>query len=270
MKRTLFILFTLSLALSVIAKGQAQVVFFADFEDDSKDAIPNQDVNDVANWDPDNAGQVWAIGAFPNGTDGLKQTVEGCGISGNTPLPGVDDFSDGIIQLEMSWGDDDSWGIVFRQTAVDKGYLVVFGGVETPAVILARLDDGCGLVGQCLSDAGCENNPGKTLAQEPHGLGAVDQGNAVSYFGRIEAQGDTIKIWYLKLDDIGDPDNPDLGEPTIEVQDATHASGAVGVWHESQGNCLVDNVLVTTAVGFAVDANGKLATTWAGIKESTR
>ncbi len=48
---------------------------------------------------------------------------------------------------------------------------------------------------------------------------------------------------------------------------STQKSGAVGVWHESQGSSMIDNVLVTTGGGFAVDAKGKLTTTWAGIKE---
>ncbi len=264
MKKSLLLFLAFSFTLFVIAKGEAQIIFFADFEDDSKDAVPNQDVNDVANWKPANAGQIWALAPFANGTQGLKQTVEGCGISGNTPLPGVDGFTNGIIQLEMSWGDNDSWGITFRQSAPDKGYLVVFGGSETPAVIVARLDE-CGATGKCLDEISCENNAANTLAQAPHGL-QINEANGASYLGRVEVKGDNIKVWYLPVADIGNPNDPDLGDPLIEVEDATHKSGGVGVWHESQGNCLVDNVLVMSG-GLAVNANGKLTTTWAGIKE---
>ncbi len=132
MRKLLFVLFVTSLALFVIAEGESQVVFLADFEENSVAAIPNQDVNNLANWVPENPGQIWAFNDnFPNGSRGLEQTIEGCGISGNSPLPGVDNFTDGIIQLEMSWGDDDSWGVILRQSAADKGYLVVFGGIET-------------------------------------------------------------------------------------------------------------------------------------------
>ncbi len=51
----------------------------------------------------------------------------------------------------------------------------------------------------------------------PHGLGAVDQTNTVTYLGRIEAIGDSIKVWYLKLDDVKDPDG-DLGDPILEFK----------------------------------------------------
>ncbi|MHC4464338.1 MAG: hypothetical protein ACYS30_23355 [Planctomycetota bacterium] len=270
MQKILFVLFVSCLTLFAIAKGEARVVFFADFEGDSKEAVPDKDVNDLANWKPENPAQIWALAPFANGTQGLKQTVEGCGISGNTPLPGVKNFSDGIIQLEMSWGDDDSWGVIFRKSADDKGYLVVFGGVETPAVIVGLLDKGCGRVGQCLDQVGCENNPANTLEQVPHGLGAVDQTNNIIYFGRIEARGDTIKVWYFKLDDVKDPHARDLGVPLVEVKDATHRSGSVGVWHESQGGSVIDNVLVTGPglfSGIAVDPQGKMAVTWGDVKE---
>ena len=51
---------------------------------------------------------------------GLLNTEEGCGVSGSTPLPGTENFSDGIIQLDMSWQDDDSWGIIFRKSEEKK------------------------------------------------------------------------------------------------------------------------------------------------------
>jgi hypothetical protein len=272
MQKILFALFTLSLALFVIAKGEAQTIFFADFEENSPAAFPNQDVNTVGNWVPENPGQIWAVDAFPNGTQGLKQTVEGCGISGNSPLPGVDNFSDGIIQLEMSWGDDDSWGVVLRKSADDKGYLVVFGFFETAAVIVALLDKGCADVGLCLDQSSCENNPDNTLVQVDNGLGPpenLDQTNSVAYFGRIEAIGDTIRVWYSALADIADPYAQDLGAPLVEIQDSTHTSGSVGVWHESQGGSMIDNVLVTgpSLDATAVAPQGKMATTWGDLRE---
>ena len=138
MQKVSFALFVFSVVSLLTAEAKARVVFFADFDEGSKEAIPNQDVNELANcnWKPENPQQVWVLAPFANGTQGLKQTTEGCGNSGNTPLPGIDNFTNGIIQLEMSWGDDDSWGVIFRKSARNKGYLVVFGGNETPAVIV--------------------------------------------------------------------------------------------------------------------------------------
>jgi hypothetical protein len=270
MKRLMLVLSVLGLALFVVVQGGAQTIFFADFEDNSPAAFPNQDSNDISKWIPENPDQIWALDSFPNGTQGLLQTVEGCGISGNCPLPGVDNFSDGIIQLEMSWGDDDSWGVVFRRTAADKGYLVVFGYFETPAVIVALLDQGCADVGMCLDQVECENNPDKTLAQVEHGMptDALTQDNSVAYLGRIEAIGDTIRVWYKPLAEVS-PHAADLGAPLVEIQDSTHTSGSVGVWHESQGDCMIDNVLVTgpTFAPTAVSPNGKTTATWGSIKE---
>lgn len=254
------------IALSTLLMFQlatAQVIFKADFESGSG-------VNDVSKWVPENKGQKWEIADFPGTGKGLKQTVEGCANSGNTPLPGVTNFSDGTIQLDMSWSDDDSWGVILRQSAPDKGYLVTFGYNETPAVIIALLDKGCGVVGKCNDQTGCENNPANTLAQVPHGLGAgLKQDNSVAYLGRIEAKGDTIKVWYKARADVPNPLAPDLGKPLVEIKDATHKSGAVGVWHESQGGSEIDNVWVFGAAGIvAVKPQGKLATSWGSIKAS--
>ncbi len=248
--------------------GRGGTLFFADFESSSRKAIPSKAVNDPRNWKPENPQTQWALADFANGTKGLMQTAEGCGTSGNTPLPGMKrDFTDGIIQLEMSFGDDDSAGIIFRKSAEDKGYLVVFGVTETPAVIVALLDKDCAKVGNCLDQVACENNPGNTLIQVPHGLGEMDQTNNTIYFGRIEAKGNSIKVWYLKRDDVKNPNAENLGKPIVEIKDNTHKSGAVGFWHESMQSGTIDNVLVTGPGGFrSVDTQGKLATTWGTLK----
>lgn len=170
--RLVFPILILSLLFSFHAA--ANIVFYADFEPGSKDAKPNADVNNVKNYKPENAGTIWADGDFNGGKIGGKgamaQTAEGCGISGNTPLPGVDDFTDGIIQVVFSFGDDDSFGVQFRRKGDDKGYLVVFGYNETSKVILGDLADGCCPSGQCLDQCGCENG-GKEILGVDHGLG---------------------------------------------------------------------------------------------------
>ncbi|MFQ6042984.1 MAG: hypothetical protein ACE5PV_19195 [Candidatus Poribacteria bacterium] len=261
---TLLCAFVALSMLLMLQTATAETIFFADFEDGSG-------VNDVSQWVPENKNQKWEIADFPGTGKGLKQTVEGCGNSGNTPLPGVTNFSDGVIQLDMSWADDDSWGVVLRQSAPDKGYLVVFGYNETPAVIVALLDKGCAAVGKCLDQSGCENNPANTLIQVDHGLGAgLTQDLSVAYRGRIEAIGDTIKVWYLPRDDA--PANlkaksDEWGDPLVEIKDGTHASGAVGIWQESQGGCMIDNVWVHSGP-VAVDTQGKLAASWGSIKAS--
>ncbi len=272
MKTRLF-LSILVLTLSISFHAVGNIVFYADFEPGSKEAKPNAGVNDVKKYKPENAGTIWAEGDFNGGNLGGKgamaQTAEGCGISGNTPLPGVDNFTDGIIQVVFSFGDDDSFGVQFRRKGDDKGYLVVFGYNETSKVILGDLADGCCPSGQCLDQCGCENG-GKEILGVDHGLGAgLTQDNSVPYLGRVEVKGSNVKVWYMELADVKDlfADSSTLGDPVLESDKATNKStGAVGVWHESWGMGRIDSILVTSAAGFDVDVKDKLTTTWSEIK----
>ena len=269
--RLVFLLFIFSLLFAFHAA--ANIVFYADFEAGSKDAKPNANVNNVKNYKPENAGTVWDDGDFNGGKIGGKgamaQTAEGCGISGNTPLPDVDNFTDGIIQVVFSFGDDDSFGVQFRRKGDDKGYLAVFGYNETSKVILGDLADGCCPSGQCLDQCGCENG-GKEILGVDHGLGAgLTQDNSVPYFGRVEVKGSNVKVWYMELADVKDlfGDSSKLGAPVLESDKADNKSaGSVGVWHESWGNGRIDSILVTSGAGFDVDVKDKLTTMWGEIK----
>jgi hypothetical protein len=273
--KTRFFLLILILSLFVSLHATGQVVFYADFEPGSKEAKPNAGVNDVKKYKSENAGTIWAEADFNGGKLGGKkamaQTAEGCGISGNTALPGINKFTDGIVQVVFSFGDDDSFGVQFRRKGDDKGYLVVFGYNETASVLFMSLEDGCCPSGQCLDQCGCENG-GKEIDSVPHGLGGgLDQTNAVAYFGRVEVKGNNVKIWYKKLEEVKDlfVSSEDLGDPILESDEATNKSaGSVGVWHESWGMGRIDSILVTAGSGFDVDAEGKLSTTWSEIKSS--
>ena len=272
---TRFFLLILVLSLFVSFHASGQVVFYADFEPGSKEAIPDAGVNDINKYDPENGGTIWGEADFNGGKIGGKnamaQTAEGCGISGNTELPGVDDFTDGIIQVVFSFGDDDSFGVQFRRKGDDVGYLVVFGYNETAQVIFASLEDGCCPSGQCLDQCGCENG-GKEIAGVPHGLGGgLDQTNTDAYLGRVEVSGSNVKVWYKRLEEIDDlfASSDDLGDPILESDKATtKGAGSVGVWHESWGMGRIDSILVTNANGFDIDVKDKLTTMWGEIKVS--
>ena len=264
------------LSLMVIAQASAQIVFFADFEDGGGKAIPDKGVNDSKKYKGP-AGTIWAIqDATTNAGNAdnqvLKQTAEGCGTSGNTPLPGVTDFTDGIIQVVFSFGDDDGFGLTFRKKGDDKGYIVAFGFTETPHLIIADYADGCCPDGQCLDQCGCENG-GKEIfsVPKPNEI-AIDQGNGTVYLGRVEVSGGDIKVWYLLYDDVKDPfgDSAGLGKPHIDEKGLlkTTAAGSVGLWHESWGQGEVHEVFVTKPGGFAVDARKKLATSWGYVKSA--
>ena len=77
-----------------------------------------------------------------------------------------------------------------------------------------------------------------------------------------------IKVWYGLTADF--PDDP-LEEPgnkvlSLEADDSAHATGAVGIWHESNDNGVIDNISVYDEKGLAVAPKGKLATTWGVLK----
>lgn len=276
MKRTYLMTLIALFSMMFLSYASAQVIFYADFEADSSEAIPDASVNDPGSYEPENPGMAWeAASDFPEGGDGaLHQTVEGCGNSGNTPLPGVDDFTDGIIQGVFSWQDDDGVGFQFRRVGEDQGYLVAFGYNETPQIIIGSLADGCCPSGQCLDQCTCENG-GNELLGVDHGLGAdLSQDNSVAYFGRVEVTGTLIQVWYMPLADVPDlfVDSGELGDPVAEFDGADHGGpGSVGIWHESWGNGRVGSLLVTGPDGFsttAVDPRAKLSTTWGDVKSA--
>ena len=273
MRRTYLIVFIALFSVMLISHASAQIIFYADFEPGSSEAIPDASVNDPANWVSENAGTIWAESdEFPDGTGALHQTAEGCGISGDTPLPGVDSFSDGIIQAVFSWQDDDSVGFQLRRVGDDQGYLVSFGYNETSQVIIGSLADGCCPSGQCLDQCSCENG-GNELVGVDHGLGAdLSQDNSVAYFARVEVSGSSIRVWYMELGDVPDlfADSSELGDPVAEYDGAdTTDPGTVGIWHESWGNGRVGSVLVTgPGLLTSVDPHSKLSTTWGDVKSS--
>ena len=272
MKKSLGVLIAL-LTLACVLSASAQVIFYADFE--SAKAVPNAEVNKAGKYKGP-PGTIWAVEDFiaaGGGKKGLKMTAEGCGVSGDTKLPGVTKFTDGIIQCIFSFGDDDGFGVTFRKKGEDKGYLVSWGYNETAKVIIASYADGCCPDGQCLDQCGCENG-GKELVGEDHGLGGgLPQDNNTAFFGRVEVKGKQIRVWYKKLADVKgfktDMPSDKLGKPTAEYAKADYQSaGTVGVWHESWGQGIIDSILVSGSGFFAVDAKEKLASSWGYVKNA--
>lgn len=282
MKKTLFALVfagIVCLALFHTQKAEAaNPIFFADFDGTG---VPNNDVNDPANWQAENPSNTWGTGDFPaNGTQALQMTGSGCGSSSFTPLPTVENWSDGIIQADFGWNDDDSWGIMFRRNAENSGYLAFFGFVETLDLALFDLGTLGMSNGQCLGDVGVEEGPepgrtiieGMAIAAVRHNLDPLDQTANTSYTARILAAGPMIKIWYgltenFPDDPLEDPD-PSKMASMIEAQDSTYTSGSAGLWQESNDNGIVDNIYVFDATGLtAVSPLGSLAATWGNIKK---
>lgn len=282
MKRMLFafaIAGTMCLVFFHIQGAEAaSPIFFADFDGTG---VPNNDVNDPANWQAENPSNTWGTRDFPaNGTQALLMTGSGCGSSSFTPFPTVENWSDGVIQADFGWNDDDSWGIMFRRNAEDSGYLAFFGFVETLDLALFDLGKLGMSNGQCLGDVGVEEGPepgrtiieGMAIAAVRHNLDPLDQTANTSYTARILAAGPMIKIWYgltenFPNDPLQDPD-PNSVASMIEAQDSTYASGSVGFWQESNDNGIADNIYVFDATGLtAISPRGSLAATWGNIKK---
>jgi len=328
MKTVAFFALITLLSLAFLTQPSAKILFYADFEPEGQTrAVPGPEVNDPLNWeDTDSPNIIWDLvdleADWPDtGREGwgLIQLTEGCGETGTTQLPGAagadpNFFSDGVITLEMSWGDDDSFGTAFRETADDAGYFVVWGHNCVDWVILHDLETGCGEPLHCLTDVrkgeggrdlgfpdmGCEKQPGNP-DMAMHSLGAarlpwleqvdtnpwqpidkagalrgnLPQDNSQVFLARIEAIGDSIKIWYMDMNDVPagfDAENPDstvLGKPMISVTDDRYQAGYIGMYQESQSNCIIDNFLITDLEGgAAVDARSKLSTYWGVIKDT--
>jgi len=182
MKTATLFTVTVLLAFTVIGQVNAKVIWYADFETDATTkAIPSAEVNNPENWNdlvemPDIFFDISDVGTeYPDsgravGERGLIQLTEGCAVSGHTELPLSPEFTDGIIDLEASWTDDDTWAVTFRRTPAPltffdlgeiapqitpdtwaEGYMVTFGWNESPSVQLLDLQDGCGIPGFCIN-----------------------------------------------------------------------------------------------------------------------
>jgi hypothetical protein len=105
--------------------------------------------------------------------------------------------------------------------------------------------------------------------------GNLPQDNSYVVFGRVRVDGPQIDIWYGDVVNVN-PEAIAAGMPpvlshTISGDDPLYTSaGSVGIWNESWGNSMIDNIVINDDPGdvTAVDAQGKLATYWGAIKAS--
>ena len=233
-----------------------EVLFWADAEPGTAEfptrAVPGPEVNDPESWFSDESpSQVYDIMPFADYADldhrkghAFQYLTEGCASVGNMDLPGdagTDNnfFSNGIIQIEWSWDDNDQWGLVFRKSDQHAGYLVFYGHNCAPSVALVPLTPPPGAdagiadpTGACMAmrgdglpddDAGAygwlPNNDWWFRMDHEHGMfecgvehcernaetrGDMIQGNVEVFFSRIEAIDNNIKVWFWRSDLIPD------------------------------------------------------------------
>lgn len=259
LNKTAILIAVLLLLLS--PKTQARDLFFADFEEPGKaKAFPDDSVNDIKNWECSNKAQSWNVIKGPNGTNAIVQTVEGEAANGETLLPDPrganEQWTDVIIELEVSWKDDDAHGVLFRRSSPKEGYCAIFGASQERFVALLDISQGCYEVNGIKIRETCA---AQFIEKKEHDI-AVDETGTAVYNIRVEAIGDTIKLYFAAEGEI------DLEEPIIEVKNSTYKRGTVGFRPGSLPNSAIDNIRVTVPAGRAVKTTDKLATSWGSIK----
>jgi len=275
-----FFCFVVSLCIFLLVAGvSAETTFFADFLPNSDKAVPDLSVNDPQSYIPENPFTHWSGAAYDWDPgflwDGfaLRQNSDLCRTSGYTPFPGVKDFKDGMIQLIVSFGDDDGFGIQFRKSDSGDGYMVYFGGFEKPYVALFELPNLCVKNGDCLvinKRAGLFSCLPHSYIYRYHKLGfgrhfRID--NTQPILVQIEVLGGSMKVWYKKIDSPAQLHTV-RGNPIIEFDSLKYLdSGGVGIWHESWALGTVDSIRITDALGLGTDPAESIAVGWEDLKQ---
>ena len=156
------------------------------------------------------------------------------------------EWADFALEVDVLANDNDGMGLVRRWkdmlnhyryiTMVDTGNSPA--GRRGPYRAMERR----------LGDAGGDSLPFYEVLQE--NTDAYEQG--VAQHWTLEAIGDTFKFY---VD----------GKLTLEAQDSVYESGKVGFLVYAQSGVFFDDLRITDL--WAVDAKGKLAATWAKIKD---
>ena len=269
----------------LVINVSAKTVFFADFSPVSKKAVPDESVNDPLNYIPENPLTVWEAGFFGAhisreskraslrmrvqsfDVHALIQTSNLCNTSGYTPFPGVTDFKDGIIKVVVSFGDPDGFGIQFRKTSSGAGYMVYFGGTRRPWVALFRLPHPCIRNGECLRVSKAAH-PDRCFEDceifGPRGIGFdMRHSNQDAYTAQIEVLGSSVKVWFEMYESRGVNSPPLIEFDTLEEIEP----GGVGIWHESWGRGMINNILITDKFGYEDDPGSSLAVKWDKIQK---
>ena len=82
---------------------------------------------------------------------------------------------------------------------------------------------------------------------------------------RVTVEGDDITAWFFLRSEINKLDDPAPGPPVFDTSDNSNPKGCVGIRNDTIVGT-VDDFAVYDAGGLAVDAKGKLTTTWGRIK----
>jgi len=157
------------------------------------------------------------------------------------------EWADFSLEVEVVANDNDGMGLCWRWTDINNHYRYMTmvdsgnspGGRKGPYRIIER---------RLGNDGGDALPYYETLADNKE---AYLEGQIQRW--KLEAIGNTFKFY---VDD----------QLTLEAQDSTYESGKIGFIVYAQSGVYFDNLVITDL--WAVDANGKLATTWAKVKKN--
>ncbi|MFC1714139.1 hypothetical protein ACFL6S_10730 [Candidatus Poribacteria bacterium] len=275
------VLFGLVVLFGAVPKvAQSQMMLYIDFETEgTSNTFPDQGFNDAAMW---NAGAqtpnlVRWVNVKHAGSGRLLQTLNSNANTTTTKAPAPADcqsWTDYIVQMTITYDDDDKWPLVFRYTDENNYYFFAVeqalsdqGGSPIAYLRKAPAADGE------FNGIGIGASP--TMPGVEIKRGAMQEGTlntpveTQEWVVRVELEGDSIKCYFFSRGDIRELDDPAPNAPIIEAADASNPEGCVGIRNDSIVGT-IDDFAVYGEDGLgalAVDAIQKLAVTWGSIKK---
>lgn len=255
------VVFLIGCIFVLLLAGQlcAYSVLFRAFHDDLPPS-PDARVEDPEEWNANSVTPGNNVFAEEDGR--LQQTANECPPSvTKTFLPVVDgaNWTDYTVSMDVWWKDDDGVSIIFRYTDEEHYYSFTVGGTDPIYANNYFLGPTNFPETTCFGLGGEKAN---LLGQGPNGQ-AVSNAGPFTMMVRVEDS----KIECFFGEQIS-PDEIMAGKTPpkmCEAEDDRFESGGVAIGTSS---CPSEfgNIMVLAGEGKAVDANGKLATTWADIR----
>ena len=200
----------------------------------------------------------WAVRASENGLDGnaLYQGSNIWGTPGDTMLVGTfaiytaEVFGDFTLTMDVAASDNDGMGVVWGYNSTADHYRVNMINDGWPSPPLDGNSGPMAIMHKRISDA------------EPWYELLDVQRNETGYVNYPEDG--TRMVWTLTVANGEFTFESDHGA-TVSGADAAYSGGSIGLQMYAQ-QAEFDNIVITPADASAVDAYGKVATTWGSIK----
>jgi len=266
---------------------QAQTMLYIDFETQGPSkTFPDKKFNNASEWSK--GAQSPNLVEWSNvkhaGSGRLFQTRNTNANTTTTVAPAPADcksWTDYTVQMTVTFDDDDKWPLVFRYTNPDNYYFfaieqkdsVPAGNAPTAYLLKAPAADGAlngtnvvpsvDMPGVKISQGGGKELPDVDKAVK-------DPVETEEWVIRVVVKGSDIKCYFFKRKDINKLDDLAPNKPIFEAKDASNSKGCVGLRNDSMIGTIDDFAVYGASglTGLAVDARGRLATSWGLLKTS--